>query len=142
MKYLISAAIAAMLGGAAAQAQDAAAGEDIFAKRCKTCHMLVTDGGEEIVKGGKTGPNLYGVIGRTAASAGDFDRYGDSLTALGESGFEWTEAEIISYLEDPRDYLRTKLDDKKARSNMAYKLKGEDDRANVAAYLASVAAGS
>jgi len=142
MKYFISAVIAAVLGGAAAQAQDVSAGEEIFAKRCKTCHMLVTDGGEEIVKGGKTGPNLYGVVGRQAASAGDFKRYGDSLTALGESGFSWTEAEIAVYLEDPRDYLRTKLDDKRARSNMAYKLRGEDDRANVAAYLASVAAGS
>jgi cytochrome c len=142
MNYLMSAAVAALLGAGAAHAQDASAGEEIFSKRCKTCHMLVSDSGEEIVKGGKTGPNLYGVVGRVAASAEDYDRYGDSLKELGETGFEWTEDEIVAYLEDPRAYLRAKLDDKRARSNMAYKLRPEDDRASVAAYLASLEAGS
>lgn len=138
---LFAAAGAAMLAAPALADGHVAAGEDVFGKRCKTCHMLVTDGGETLVKGGKTGPNLYGVIGRQAGST-DFGRYGDSLVALGESGFTWTEAELVVYLEDPRAYLRAKLDDKRARSNMAYKLRSEDDRAAVAAYLASVAAGS
>lgn len=142
MKYLITAAFAATLIGGAAQAADPAAGQETFEKACRTCHMVVTDGGDTLVKGGKTGPNLYGVVGRVAASGEDFTRYGKSIEALGETGFTWTEAEIAAYLADPRDFLRAKLDDSKARSNMAYKLPSEEDRANVAAYLASVSPGS
>ncbi len=113
---------------------DAAAGEKTFSK-CKSCHMIVSDAGDEIVKGGRTGPNLYGVIGRQAGTA-DF-RYGDDLVAAGEAGLVWDAANLAEYVVDPRAFLRTYLDDSKAKSKMAYKLKkgGED----VAAYLASVA---
>lgn len=112
---------------------DAEAGEKAFNK-CKSCHMIVADDGTEIVKGGKTGPNLYGVIGRTAGTA-DF-RYGDDLVAAGEAGLVWDEANLAEYTADPRSFLRTTLDDPKAKSRMSFKLKkgGED----VAAYLASV----
>ncbi|WP_298844580.1 cytochrome C [uncultured Roseobacter sp.] len=112
---------------------DAAAGEKEFNK-CKACHMIESDAGETIVKGGKTGPNLYGVIGRTAGTA-DF-RYGDDLVAAGEAGLVWDEANLAEYTKDPRAFLRAFLDDSKAKSKMAFKLKkgGED----VAAYLASV----
>ena len=112
---------------------DAAEGEKTF-NRCKSCHMIVADDGTEIVKGGKTGPNLYGVIGRQAGTA-DF-RYGDDLVAAGEAGRVWDEANLAEYTADPREFLRTFLDDSKAKSRMAFKLKkgGED----VAAYLASV----
>ncbi|MEM9636860.1 MAG: c-type cytochrome [Pseudomonadota bacterium] len=112
---------------------DAAEGEKTF-NRCKSCHMIVADDGTEIVKGGKTGPNLYGVIGRQAGTA-DF-RYGDDLVAAGEAGLVWDEANLAEYTADPREFLRTFLDDSKAKSRMAFKLKkgGED----VAAYLASV----
>ncbi len=113
---------------------DAAAGEKTFSK-CKSCHMIVSDAGEEIVKGGKVGPNLYGIIG-SQAGTGDF-KYGDDLVAAGEAGLVWDAANLAEYVADPRAYLRTFLDDSKAKSKMAYKLKkgGED----VAAYLASVA---
>lgn len=112
---------------------DAAAGEKAFSK-CKSCHMIVADDGTEIVKGGKTGPNLYGVIGRTAGTA-DF-KYGKDLVAAGEAGLTWDEAKLAEYVADPRAFLRTTLDDSKAKSRMSFKLKkgGED----VAAYLASV----
>lgn len=116
---------------------DAAKGEGTFAKRCKTCHMI-SNGGEDIVKGGKTGPNLYGVIGRQAGST-DF-KYGDSAKAAGEKGLVWDQAQVISYLEDPKAFLVEYLGDSKARSKMAFKLKDEADRADVAAYLATFAA--
>lgn len=114
-------------------AGDAEAGEKAFNK-CKSCHMIVADDGTEIVKGGKTGPNLYGVIGRQAGTA-DF-RYGDDLVKAGEAGLVWDEANLAEYTADPRAFLRTYLDDSKAKSRMSFKLKngGED----VAAYLASV----
>lgn len=137
MKYLLSAAVAAMLAGGAAQAAgDATAGAEVFDKRCKTCHMI-EGGGETLVKGGKTGPNLYGVVGRVAGTGEDFKRYGDSIKEAGAAGLTWTVDEITAYLEDPKKYLEGKLGGK-ARSNMAYKLPNGDDRANVAAYLAGI----
>jgi cytochrome c len=114
---------------------DAAAGEKTFNK-CKACHMIVAADGTEIVKGGKVGPNLYGVIGRVIGAEPDF-KYGDDLAAVGATGLVWDEANFAEYVKDPRGFLRTTLNDDKAKSKMAFKLKdgGED----VAAYLASVA---
>ena len=113
---------------------DAAAGENDF-KKCKACHMIVADDGTEIQKGGKTGPNLYGVIGRAVGSA-DF-KYGDSIKAVGESGVVWDEVELAAYITDPKAWLVEKTGDAGAKSNMTYKLKkGQED---MAAYLASVA---
>ncbi|WP_339949149.1 cytochrome C [uncultured Albimonas sp.] len=122
------------LGAAApALAGDAAAGEKMFA-RCKACHAI-SNGDEVIQKGGRTGPDLYGVIGRKAGSVDGF-RYGADLTAAGEKGLAWTEAEIAEYVVDPRAFLQAYLDDPSAKSSMTFKLrKGGED---VAAYLASV----
>lgn len=136
MKFLLSVAAAAALSGGAASAADVANGEKVFAQRCKTCHQIVDPTGKEIVKGGKTGPNQYGLIGSKAGHDPEFARYGDSLKAAGEKGLVWTEEEVVKYLEDPRAYLRAYLGDEKARSNMAYKLPDATARADVAAYLA------
>ncbi len=134
--YAIAAAF--LLVGGAAQAQDVAAGEELFARRCATCHMVVNDAGDTIVKGGKTGPNQWALIGRQAGSRDDFDRYGDDLKALGATGFTWTEAEVVEYLADPRDFLRAKLGEDSVRSRMAFKLNDEQDRKDVAAYLTTL----
>ena len=139
LKTIAAAAIAASALGGAALAQDAANGEQVFARRCATCHMIVSPGGETIVRGGKTGPNQYGVIGRQAGTQEDFKRYGDALVEAGEKGLVWTEEEVAEYVQDPRGYLRDYLDDSGARSRMAYKLRDEGDAADVAAYLASIA---
>jgi cytochrome c len=126
-------ALAATTLGTAALAGDAAKGEKEFGK-CKTCHGIVADDGTEIQKANKAGPNLYGVIGRQAGTA-DF-RYGESLVAAGEKGLVWTEELIAEYVKDPQKFLRTYLNDNKAKSAMSFKLaKGGED---VAAYLASV----
>lgn len=136
MKFLMSVAVAAVLSGGAALAADVANGEKVFAQRCKTCHMIVDPAGKQIVKGGKTGPNQYALIGGHAGHDATFTRYGDSLKAAGAKGLIWTEEEVVKYLEDPRAYLRAYLGDEKARSNMAYKLPDATARADVAAYLA------
>ena len=119
-----------------ADAGDIAKGEKKF-KKCKSCHMIVDDSGRTIVKGGRNGPNLYGILGRTAGSIDGF-KYGKSLATLGKSGFVWSEYEFVAYLADPKKYLADKLDDKKARSKMSYKLKNEADALNIWAYLESV----
>ena len=104
---------------------DAAKGEKEFNK-CKACHMIASDS-ETIVKGGKTGPNLYGVIGREAGSVEDF-KYSDGLAAKGAEGLVWDEAELATFVKNPNDYLGS-------RSKMTFKLaKGSED---VAAYLAT-----
>ncbi len=114
---------------------DAAAGEDVF-KKCKACHSIIDAAGEVIYKGGKTGPNLYGLHDRVAGTE-DF-KYGKSLVSAGEAGLKWNEADFVSYVADPKAFLKTYLDDKKAKSKMSFKLKKEEDAANVWAYIVSV----
>lgn len=132
MKTLaIIATLGIALGAAAPSfAADADKGEKTF-KKCKSCHMIA-DGDEVIYKGGKTGPNLYGVIGRTAGSVEGF-KYGKDLVKAGEMGLVWDTTNVVDYMKDPKKFLRAYLDSKKAKSKMSYKLKkGGDD---VAAYL-------
>ncbi|MGL4526970.1 MAG: c-type cytochrome [Aestuariivirga sp.] len=117
-----------------ALAGDAAKGEADF-KKCKACHMIVADDGTEIQKGGKTGPNLYGVIGRAVAGVADF-KYGESIAAVGAKGTVWDEASLAEYAADPTAWLKKTLGDDGAKSKMTFKLtKGAED---MAAYLASV----
>ena len=135
MKLMIAtAATAIALGGAAFAEGDADKGAKEFNK-CKSCHMIVADDGTEIVKGGRTGPNLYGIIGRQAGTVDGF-RYGASLVAAGEAGLVWDEATFVAYVQDPKKFLVDYLDDSGARSKMSYRLrKGMED---VHAYLVSV----
>lgn len=133
-KTLTTLFAAILLSGPALAAGDAAKGETEF-KKCKACHSIIKDDGTEIVKGGKTGPDLFGVIGRAAAST-DF-AYGDSLKAAGTAGLVWDEATLVTYLADPTAFLKEKTGDAAAKSKMSFKLaKGGED---IAAYLASVA---
>ncbi|UWR28211.1 c-type cytochrome [Sulfitobacter sp. S223] len=114
---------------------DAEAGEKVFNK-CKACHMIQDADGNDIVKGGRTGPNLYGIYTRTAGSA-DF-KYGDSLVEAGEAGLAWDEEAFIGYVADPKKYLAEYNDDKRAKSKMSFKLRKADEAADVWAYLVSV----
>ena len=134
MKMTIGVAFAAATLATAAFAEgDAAKGESVF-KKCKSCHMIVSPDGDEIMKGGKTGPNLYGVVGRVAGSEEGF-KYGDGLKDAMTAGFVWTEEAIAEYVVDPKAY--NDHHGWTAKTKMTFKLKsgGED----VAAYLASVA---
>lgn len=113
-------------------AGDAAKGEALF-KRCMACHM-VGEGAKN-----KVGPILTNVVGSKIASVEDY-KYGKSIVALGETGAIWTQEEMFEYLADPKKYLRAKLDDKKAKSKMSFKLKKEDERNDIIAYLATLTA--
>lgn len=135
----VAALLAALFAAApfAAAAADAAAGEKVFAKRCATCHAIVAPSGEVVLKGGSAGPNQFGLVGRKAGSVAGFAQYGDTLKAAGAAGLVWTETELIAYLADPREYLRERTGDAGAKSRMAFKLRDEAERADVAAYLAA-----
>jgi cytochrome c len=133
-KFTLIASFALATLAAPAFAGDAAKGEAEF-KKCKACHSIIADDGTAIVKGGKVGPNLYGVIGRQVGGVADF-AYGDSLKAAGADGTLWDEATLTAYVVDPTAWLKTKTGDAAAKSKMSFKLaKGGED---VAAYLASV----
>lgn len=117
---------------------DAAAGENVF-KKCKSCHAITAADGTEIAKGGRSGPNLYGIYTRAAGAEAEFGKkFGKSLIAAGEAGLEWNEADFVGYVADPKGFLKTYNDDKKAKSKMSYKLKKEADAKDVWAYLVSV----
>ena len=69
-------------------------GESKFAL-CSTCHTL-PKGGPNM-----TGPNLYGVFGRKAATAPNFT-YSDVLKA---SGWTWDAARVDTWITDPKAAL-------------------------------------
>lgn len=116
---------------------DAAAGEDVF-KQCIACHVVTNDEGETLAgRNSKVGPNLYGVALRTLGTSPDF-RYGKSMVEAGEAGNVWNEENFVGYVQEPTDWLRDILDDKRARGKMAYKVRSEEDAANVYAYLVSI----
>lgn len=115
-------------------AGDAALGEAEF-KKCKACHSIIGADGTDIVKGGKTGPNLFGIVGKPVASNPDFS-YGDGILAAKAAGAVWDEASIAAYVADPSAWLQQVTGDAGAKSKMTFKLtKGGED---MAAYLASV----
>lgn len=122
------------LAGLPAWGGDAAKGAAEFNK-CKACHSIIADDGTALVKGGKTGPNLYGVIGRPVASVADF-KYGDSILAAGATGAVWDEAALAAYVADPSAWLQGITGDAGAKSKMSFKLAAGG--VDVAAYLASV----
>lgn len=116
-------------------AADAAQGEKDFNK-CKACHSIVADDGTAIVRGGKTGPNLFGVVGRPVANMPDF-KYGDGILAVAGMGTVWDEASLAAYMADPAKWIQGITGDSKAKSKMSFKLPAGG--ADVAAYLAAVA---
>mgnify|MGYP001405842379 CR=1 FL=1 len=133
-KFTLLSAIGALMLATPALAADPAAGEAEF-KKCKACHSIVATDGTEVVKGGKTGPNLGGIIGRPVAGVADF-KYGESILAVGAAGKVWDEASLAAYVADPGDWLEKNGAGEGAKSKMTFKLsKGGED---VAAYLATI----
>lgn len=136
MKQLVATMIVGLLAVPALAEGDAGKGKKAFNK-CKACHAIVSDAGDTILKGGKTGPNLYGIVGRTAGTLDGF-KYGASLVEAGEKGLVWDAETFAEYTKDPKAFLKAYLDDTSAKSKMAFKLKkGSED---IYAYLESVVA--
>ncbi|MFD0858252.1 c-type cytochrome [Roseovarius aquimarinus] len=122
----------------AAPTGDAAAGEEVFAKQCVTCHVVKDDSGELLAgRNGRQGPNLYGVAGAPVAHVEDF-KYGKSTMEAAEKGLEWTEENFVGYVQDPTGWLRDVLEDDRARSKMSWKVRDEQDAKDLYAYLHSI----
>lgn len=117
---------------------DPAAGEEQFNRQCVACHVVVNEAGETLAgRNAQTGPNLYGVAGRTPGTYPDFE-YGESMVAFGETGAVWDEEHFVAYVQDPTGYLREVLDDRRARGKMAFQVRDEQQARDIYAYLASL----
>jgi cytochrome c len=137
MKYLPLAATMVLLSAPAFAEGDAANGETIFNRQCSTCHVVMNDAGETLAgRAAHVGPNLFGVVGRTPGTYPDFE-YGDSMLAYGATGAVWGEDNLPVYVQDPTDFLRTALDDRRARGKMAFQLRDPQDAADVFAFLST-----
>jgi len=112
-------------------------GKAIF-KDCRACHSVIDETETPVVRGGRTGPNLYGVIGRHAGSVPGFF-YSTSMVAAGRQGLRWNEEDFVIYVKDATACLRDYLDTPTARGKMAYKLPDSDKARDVWAYLESIA---
>lgn len=108
---------------------DPKAGEKVF-KRCKTCHQI----GEGV--NNRSGPVLINTVGNAAASVEGY-KYSKSMLAASDNGLVWNEENLVSWLMGPSDFMKTVLSDESATSKMTFKLKKQEDAANVIAYLAT-----
>ena len=74
----------------AAAAGDAKNGAEVF-KRCAVCHTADKGGGDGV------GPNLFGVVGRKAASKPGFSY----SAALKKTGITWDEPSLTKWVAGP-----------------------------------------
>jgi cytochrome c len=113
---------------------DAAAGEGAF-RQCQSCHVVESPDGEVLAgRAAKTGPNLYGVVGRGYGMVEDF-RYSDLMLTAGEQGAIYDEANFVAYLLDPTGHLQ-EITGESGRGKMSYRVRAEDDAVNLYAFLA------
>ncbi len=116
MKRIVLAALLIAAGLGQASAQDAAAGEKVFAV-CKACHQ-VGDTAKNVV-----GPVLNGLFGRHSGSVEGYS-YSE---ANKNSGITWDEATFAEYIKDPKAKIPgTKMifagikDEQKVKDLIAY----------------------
>ncbi|MBN9581437.1 MAG: cytochrome c family protein [Afipia sp.] len=93
MRGIVAVTLMALVGAGVsqAQAQDAAAGEKVFAV-CKACHQI-----GETAKN-SVGPELNGLIGRHSGSVAGYNY----SAANKNSGLTWDEATFREYIKDPK----------------------------------------
>ena len=121
LRTVIASAILAASAGSALAQGDVTLGEQMFAERCASCHVV----GE----GTRNGPELNNLIGRPAASLEGFD-YSDAMIEAGDAGVVWDVETLSNFITKPRSVVNG--------SNMSFTgLRNPDDVANVIAYLST-----
>lgn len=127
----------ALLASPALAGGHVAKGEKIVHTKCKICHSIY-NGDDVILKGSKIGPNLFGVIGRVAGHAEGYD-HGETLIEAGDKGLTWDEAQVADFIGDTKVFLKAYLGrEENIYSRMSYRVKNEEDRKAIAAYLATL----
>jgi cytochrome c len=127
---LVSSLVLARVAPAFAQG-DVGNGRIVFNQKCASCHTMSADGTHS-----PKGPNLMGVIGRTAGSIAGWE----FSPALRASGLEfhprntpmlvWTEENLDKWLMDPAVFV--------PGSRMDLKMPNRVEREDVIAYLRTV----
>jgi len=130
MKRIFSLLLLAGFLAGPAYAQTAADGKKVF-RKCAGCHKIGVGAKNSV------GPVLTGVVGRPAGSFGGY-RYSKSMAAAGAAGLVWTEDNIFNYVANPTAFLRTFLNDSKAKAKMSFRLQKEADRRAVARFLGTL----
>ena len=103
---------------------DPAAGE-ARARTCIACHSFDQGGANGV------GPNLWGILERPIAGVDGF-RYSAALQDHAGEAPVWSYEELNGFLYRPRDWVRG--------TSMSYAgVRGEDERANIIAYLRTLA---
>jgi cytochrome c len=119
LRLLLAAALVGLTLSAAVRAADAEAGAAVFAAHCKACHSLAE--GET-----KTGPSLFGIVGRHASAVADF-RYSP---ANRRADVTFDEPTLDRYLTSPQAIIPGTV--------MAYPgLKDPTRRSDLIAFLAT-----
>ena len=106
-----------------AHAADIVLGRALFQQDCALCHAAGPADG-----GGGMGPDLAGVIGRKVAGDPSYP-YSDALSRVGGA---WTPDSLADFLENPERVA--------PGSTMGVRVKDPAERADIAAYLATVPA--
>lgn len=91
MRSFVLSAAMLIIGLSHAHAQDAAAGEKVFAQ-CRACHQMGENAKNAV------GPHLNGLFGRTAGSVEGYNY----SPANKNSGITWDEAVFHEYIQNPR----------------------------------------
>lgn len=118
---------AGMFTSVAQAAGDAAKGKTVF-KKCAACHSF--DASQK-----KPGPTLAGLFGRKAGVVEGF-KYSKDMVAAGEAGLVWSEQSFVDYMADPKGFVGSFIDKKKAATRMAFSsLKKESQRDDLLAYM-------
>ncbi|TCD16751.1 cytochrome c family protein [Oricola cellulosilytica] len=121
-----TAAEGAAAGGFAAlvASGDVAAGEKDF-RKCAACHT-VEEGGAN-----KVGPNLWNVVNRPVAAHEDY-KYSPALQEFAAGGAVWDYDNLSAFLQKPKDLVKG--------TKMSFAgIRDDEDRANMVAYLRSLA---
>jgi cytochrome c len=103
---------------ALAQEPDATPAQTLFQQRCGACHQIATQ------RNG-IGPNLQGVIGRTAGAVEGFNY----SPALRDSGITWNAETLETYLTNPTAMMRG--------TRMTQRFNNADERRAIIEFLGS-----
>jgi cytochrome c len=117
LNFLFAAAVAYFsITIAPANAQNPPDGERLYQQRCGSCHSI--EPGQN-----RLGPNLAGVIGRTAGTV-EGARYSPDMQ---KSGIVWDDKTLDTYLDNPRAVV--------SRTTMTIALRDAAQRSSIIEYL-------
>jgi len=120
--FALSALTLACLTGAAQAAGDPAKGKAAFVRQCAICHTAEKGGDNRF------GPNLFGIVGKTAGAAPGF-AYTNSFK--NRAKWEWSEDAIGSWMMFPSTMVP-------GTAMGVFQGIAENDRDDLVAYLATL----